>query len=95
MVNKKLREMLEEMLDEVVILDDPSFDQSIVGYTTDGRLIYSFDKMVVEWARENKSSVDEAFDFVNSNTCRALSYMGDHAPILILSLPEVGAADET
>lgn len=91
MVNTKLREALEEMFDEAVILDDPSFDQSIVGYTADGRLVYSFDKMVIEWARENNSSVDEAFDFVNYDTCRALSYMGDRAPILILSLPEVDA----
>jgi hypothetical protein len=85
-VNKELRDSINEneTLDGAVILDNPSFDKSIVGYTSDGRLVYDFDKMVVEFADDN--DLDEyidAIEFIEYNTERALPYMGERAPLII------------
>lgn len=95
MKNCKLREMATEMdiLEGAVILDDPSFDNSIVGYTDDGRLVYSLDKMVEELSNEENLSVEEALDFINYNTYRSLPYMGEYAPIIMNSLEDI--LDET
>ena len=86
MINKDLRESINELevLDGAVILDNPSFDNSIVGYTAEGRLVYDFDKMVWEFANDN--DIDdflESISFIEYNTERALPYMGDRAPIII------------
>lgn len=82
-----------DILEGAVILDGPSFDNSIVGYTDDGRLVYSLDKMVEELSREENFSVEEALDFINYNTYRSLPYMGEHAPIIMNSLEDI--LDET
>lgn len=85
-VNKELRDSINEIesLDGAIILDNPSFDKSIVGYTSDGRLVYDFDKMVYEFAFDN--DLDEfidAIEFIEYNTERALPYMGERAPLII------------
>ena len=85
-INKELRSSIDEIeaLDDAVILDNPSFDKSIVGYTSDGRLVYDFDKMVVEFASDNDiEDYIEAIEFIEYNTERALPYMGERAPLII------------
>jgi hypothetical protein len=85
-VNKELRDSINEVetLDGAVILDNPSFDKSIVGYTSDGRLVYDFDKMVVEFALDNDiEDYIESIEFIEYNTERSLPYMGERAPIII------------
>lgn len=69
-----------------MILDNPSFDYSIVGYSLDGKLIYDYNKMVEEYFNDNKDSGIEyvdAIEFIEYNTMRALPYMGDRAPIIM------------
>jgi hypothetical protein len=79
-VNKELREKLP---DGTLILDNASYDNSIVGITFDNRLIYSFDKMIEEYMQENNCEDIEAVEWIEYNTIRALPYMGDKAPIIM------------
>ena len=60
-----LRESISEIesLQDAIILDNPYFDNSIVGYTEDGKLVYDFDKMVDEFFQDNK---DDNIEYVNA-----------------------------
>jgi hypothetical protein len=44
-VNQQLRSELPE---SAIVFDNMSYDGSIVGVTTDGRVVYDYDKMVEE-----------------------------------------------
>lgn len=92
MVNSVLREMLNCEVEKAVILDNPSFDHSIIGYDiSTGRLIYSLQKMVKELSQDEGMSEEEAEEFIDYNTCRSLPYMGERAPIIMMPLTEVDA----
>jgi hypothetical protein len=49
-INEKLRKTLP---DGTLILENASYDNSIAGITFDGRLIYSYGRMVEEYREEN------------------------------------------
>lgn len=72
--------------DNVKYLVDYSYDDALIGVTHDDRAVYDFDKMV-EWLVANEGfSADEAVEWVEYNTIRALPYMGDKAPIIMYPL---------
>lgn len=78
-VNKYIRENLPE---DAMVFDNASYDNSIIGMSTDGRVIYSFNKMVEELMTDNGWSEIEAIEWIEYNTIRALQYMGENAPII-------------
>lgn len=68
------------------LFDNPSFDKSIVGISSDQRVVYDYDLMVQEFAEDNNCSVEEAEEFIQYNTMRALPYFDDvdgNKPIII------------
>lgn len=74
-MNQKIRDALCEMgHDEAVIFDGPEFDEAIVGVTDDGRVIYNYDAMVRSLMDRDGISMEEAIDFIEYNTIRALEY---------------------
>lgn len=86
-MNQKIRDALCEMgHDEAVIFDGPDFDEAIVGVTDDGRVIYNYDAMVRSLMDRDGISMEEAIDFIEYNTIRALEYpslTGDKPPIIM------------
>ena len=67
-----LREYLAETYgDGTVLLDGPEFDGGIVGVTTEGRVAYSYGKLVRALAEANKWSEEDAVDWIEFNTIRA------------------------
>ena len=63
-----------------------SYDGSIVGVTTDGRVVYDYDKMVEELMHDEEWSHEEAADWIDYNTIRALPYAGENGPIIMFSI---------
>lgn len=60
-----------------------SYDTALIGVSEDGRAIYDYEKMV-EWLMEEEGwSDEEAVDWIEYNTIRALPYMGEGAPIIM------------
>ncbi len=82
MINKELRRKLPP---DSIVLDDYSYDNSIIGITLDGRIIYDYDLMVEELMQDDDCSMEEAIDWIEYNTLRAIPYMGDKAPIIVNS----------
>lgn len=69
--------------EDVVILDNYSYDDALIGVTEDNRAVYDFDKMVI-WLEENAGmTTEEAVEWIEYNTIRALPYAGEKAPIIM------------
>lgn len=86
MINKEIRENLNNDYDSIVIFDNPSYDNSIIGVTSDlSTLVYDYTLMVKEFAEENECSEEEAEEFIQYNTLRAISYCGN-TPIVVMPL---------
>ena len=81
-------EIRNELPEEAIILGDMfmSYDNSIVGVTTDGRVVYDFDKMVEELMQDEEWSYEEAVEWIDYNTIRSLPYAGPGAPIIMYRL---------
>lgn len=84
-VNLQLRAELPE---DAILFDNMSYDSSIVGVTTDGRVVYDYDKMILELMEDEEWSYDEAVDWIEYNTIRSLPYAGENAPIIIYTIPQ-------
>lgn len=82
-VNQEIRNMLP---DGAIVLDNMSYDNSIIGTTFDGRVIYDYDNMVMELMNDEGWSFEEAVDWLEYNTIRSLGYMGDKAPVVVSSV---------
>lgn len=66
-----------------IVLDNSAYDNSIIGMTLDGRLIYEINYMIDEFMNDNQCSEQEAIEWVEYNTMRALPYFGDRAPVIV------------
>lgn len=85
----KKRDILCDMgLEDAIIFESPDYDEAIVGVTEDDRVVYAFDLMVEHLKNKCEINSDEAIEFINYNTIRALPYMGDQAPIIMYRIPE-------
>lgn len=79
-VNLELREELPE---DAIVFDNMSYDGSIIGVTIDGRVVYDFNKMVEELMQDEKWSYEDAVEWIEYNTVRALPYAGLNRPIIM------------
>ena len=59
---------------------------AIIGISDDGRLVYSFSKMVECLMLSESMSYEEAVEFIDYNTLRAIPYMGEKAPIVMYKI---------
>jgi hypothetical protein len=67
-------------------LTNYSYDDALIGVTEDGRAVYNYELMV-EWLIKEEGWTDnEAVEWIECNTLRALPYMGSDAPIVIYPL---------
>ena len=59
-----------------------SYDSSIVGVTTDGRVVYDYDKMILELMEDEECSYEEAIEWIDFNTIGGMPH-GVYAPIIM------------
>ena len=82
-IEERLR---ENEYDGVKYLTDFSYDTALIGVSDDNRAVYDFDKMI-DWLMETQHFTDEeAREWIEINTIRALSYFGEGAPIIMYPL---------
>lgn len=79
--------LLNAGYEDVKYLVNYSYDDALIGVSEDGRAIYDYDLMISWLMKEEGWTEDEAIDWVNYNTIRALPYMGERAPIIMYGLP--------
>ena len=84
------REQLVEMgFEDTILLENPDYDSAIVGYDViTGKVIYSYDLMIEHLMTVDGMSEEEAIEFIEYNTVRAIPYMGEKSPIILTNFSE-------
>ena len=78
--------LVENGYEGVRYLTNPSYDTALIGVSESGRAVYDFNKMV-EWLIQNSSLTrEDAVEFIEYNTIRALPYAGEDAPVVMYAL---------
>ena len=75
-----------ELPDDAIVFDNMAYDSSIIGITTDGRIVYDYDKMVDELMQDEDWSYEDAVDWIDYNTVRSLPYAGPNGPIIMYNI---------
>lgn len=83
MINPDMRKHLEDIVEGAILFDGPAFDNSIIGVSTDGRVVYSWMLMVEELSKDEGISEEEAADFISYNTIRILDYLPENKPVIV------------
>ena len=80
--------LLEWGYEDVVIFYNPSYDDALIGVTTDNRAVYDYDLMVNWLIKHEGFECDEAVEWIEYNTIGSLPYGGEAGPIIVHRLPE-------
>lgn len=83
-VRKDIREQLPE---GAVVFDDFAYDNSIIGTTTDGRVVYSYEMMVTELVLEENVTTEQARAWIENNTLKALPYIPEATRPVVMEAP--------
>ena len=78
--------LLENGYEDVKYLTNYSYDTALIGVTVDNRAVYDFDKMVEWLIAEEDFTYEDAVEWIDYNTIRALPYFGEDAPIIMYPL---------
>jgi hypothetical protein len=84
-VNQDIRNKLPT---DAIVFDNLAYDNSIIGLTIDGRVIYNFELMVEELMNDEVWSEIEAIEWIECNTIRALPYAGKKGPMIVYTEQE-------
>lgn len=83
----ELKERLIDMgHDDATLFVDPDYISAVIGVSEDGRVVYSYEKMTEHLMENGGMEIEEAQEFIDYNTVRALPYMGDKRPIIVYGL---------
>ena len=82
-----LEELKERLVDlgyeDSIVLENPDYASAVVGVDSNGRVIYDFNLMVDHLVKKDGISSEEAIEFIEYNTIRALLYAGEKCPIIM------------
>jgi len=82
--------LLEAGYEGVLFFVNYSYDDALIGVSDDGRAIYDYEKMI-EWLMDEEGwSDNEAVEWIEVNTLRALPYMGEGKPIIMYPIAYLG-----
>lgn len=84
-MSRERRDLLNELgLEESIVFENPSYDKAIIGYDDiEHRVIYDYELMAECLMKQDGMSYEEAIEFIDYNTCRAIPYAGSNAPIVM------------
>jgi len=78
--------LMDNGYEGVKYLTDYSYDTAIIGVTDDNRVVYDFGRMVAWLVNEKRMEAEDAIEWIEYNTIRAIPYMGEGAPIVMYPL---------
>lgn len=86
-------EMLKEREGEYLLFKDYDYKEAFIGLSHDDRAIYDYDLMVECLVQNENMSYDDAIEWIDYNTLRALDYFSEEKkPIVLFRM--VDAVDE-
>ena len=69
--------------EDAVVLESPDYLSAVAGVSEDGRVIYSYPRMVEHLMLNDGMTYEEAAEFIDYNTIGSLPYMGEKKPIIL------------
>jgi hypothetical protein len=90
-LNAIKNELINMGFENSILFENPSYEDAIIGISDEGRVCYSYSKMIESLANESddEDAAIDAEDFISYNTLRALEYMPkDIRPIVVNDLEE-------
>lgn len=85
-----VRELIEDYeYENVIIFSNPDYASAFIGISEDNRAVYDYEKMIEHLMEKENWSDNEAVEFIDYNTIRALPYIGQQAPIIVYPLAYV------
>ena len=94
MTHEEIKDYIcEQGYEDTIIFENPAYDSAFVGLTEDGNAVYNYELMAAELVKEDGMTWEEAYEFIDYNTIRALPYMGDRAPVVLYPFEEEGDVD--
>lgn len=86
-LNEEIKQSLvDEGFEGSAVLENPDYAIAVIGRSEDGRLIYSYEKMVEFLMVTDGMSREDAIEFIDYNTIRSLPYMGERPPIIMYEI---------
>lgn len=83
MKQEEIKKLIEELgYEEVLLFESPSYDNAFIRLTEDGRAVYDYYDMVQCLVESDGMTEEEAEDFIQYNTIRALPYYENHPVIM-------------
>ena len=73
--------------EDVVVFENPDYADACIGISHDNRAIYGFNKMVECLVRDDNMTEEDAVEFIEYNTVRALPYI-ENSPIILYNLEQ-------
>lgn len=83
MTNSEL--LVDNGYEDVVVFDNPSFEGALIGVSESNCAIYDYELMVEAMMRDEGVTAEEAMEWIDYNTIRALPYT-QNAPIILFPL---------
>ena len=81
--------LLDAGFEDVLLLNNYSYDGAIVGVTTDNRAVYSYAKMVEWLIRTEGFTREQAEEWIQYNTIKGAPYFGPKAPIIMYDWEDI------
>lgn len=69
--------------EDSIIFENPDYDSAIIGVSESGSVVYDFDLMVDFLVREDGLTEEEAIEFIEYNTIRAIPYISGPKPTIL------------
>lgn len=82
MTRNEVNEYADTLDEQIIVFDNPNFDNSIIGISYDNRVIYDYQLMVQDLMQQDNIEEEDAIDFIDYNTLRSLDYI-DNGPIIL------------
>ena len=84
--------LLDAGYEDVIYFTNPSYDSAFIGVSSDYRAIYDYELMIRYLMSEEGMTDEEAIDWIDYNTIRALPYMENdgNAPVIMYGVDWLG-----
>ena len=84
---EKLKQHLCDLgYEDAIVFESKDYVDAYIGMSDDGRAVYSYDKMIECLMLEDDMTYDEAIEWIDFNTIRALPYY-PNGPIVVYDDP--------
>ena len=87
--NRPNRDLIvENGYEGVTIFENPNYDSAIIGMSNEGRVIYDYEKMAEYLMDTDDMTYEEAIEFIEYNTIRAIPYF-PNGPTVLMEIPDL------